>query len=265
MNRWHFALSLVLSLALPLCAQSVPESEAWPSPDEAPSELDRRLDRRLHESLERDFEGREEPWEEQNPWGEEGLPEVDLDEVRRRPLEPQRSGGLLGMDFDKETIVRLEAFALPVVGLHVDREERRSNVKWNVRAKTGDGLYARLSFGDLASIGLSGHVSHHRERKRNTSLDAYALYIDGQVGGALNEGPVEVVLYLGLGIGLAGFDFEDHFDDTVAAAGQIRLQTGLRIFEHVEILANAAWFHWGYPGDSIGDGGYLGLGLALRF
>jgi len=51
----------------------------------------------------------------------------------------------------------------------------------------------------------------------------------------------------------------------VAAAGQVRLQAGLRIFEHVEILGSAAWFHWGYPGDSIGDGGYLGLGLALRF
>lgn len=261
MNHWHPALGLVLALALPLAAQSAPETEAWPAPEEAPSELDDSLDRRLDESLERDFEG----WEEEDPWAEEELPPVDLEEVRRRPSAPERPGGLWGMDFDKETIVRLEAFSLPVVGLHVDREERRSNVKWNVRAKTGDGLYARLSVGDLASIGLSGHVSQHRERKRDTFLDAYALYIDGQVGGALNEGPVEVVLYLGLGIGLAGFDFEDHFDDTVAAAGQVRLQAGLRIFEHVEILGSAAWFHWGYPGDSIGDGGYLGLGLALRF
>jgi len=265
MNHWHYALALVVSLALPLCAQSAPDSEAWPTPDEAPSELDDSLDRRLEESLERDFDRPDLPDWEEPEWGEEELPDVDLDEVRRRPSAPAAETGVFGMDFDKETVVRLEAFALPIVGLHVDREERRSNVKWNVRAKTGDGLYARLSVGDLASLGLSGHVSHHRERKRNTSLDAYALYIDGQVGGALNEGPVEVVLYLGLGIGLAGFDFEDHFDDTVAAAGQVRLQAGLRIFEHVEILANAAWFHWGYPGDSIGDGGYLGLGLALRF
>ncbi|MBL4845795.1 MAG: hypothetical protein JKY65_09730 [Planctomycetes bacterium] len=248
MTRWSLALAFLASLAVPLCAQEYSEAESWPSlEDPADRALDEALDRSLDEALDRSLDF-----------------DQPLERARRRP-PPQPERDQQFMDYDKETIVRLEAFYLPVVGMHIDRNVRHLDRDWNVDPKTGSGLFLRLSGGDKASLGLSGHVSRHRERNLDTWFDAYAFYLDGQVGGALNEGPVEIVLYLGVGIGLAGFDFQDHFQDTVAAAAQIRLQGGLRILEHVELLANAAWFHWGYPGTSIGNGGYLGLGLSLRF
>jgi hypothetical protein len=243
MTRWSLALAIVASLAVPLCAQEYSEAESWP-PLESEGDLDESLDRQLDESL-----------------------AGSMEDTRRRPPPSQEAEN---REWFVETVqeihLSVEAFWLPVVGLHVSRGTRELDSEWNVDAKTGDGLMVRVSVGEeYVTLGLSGHVSHHEERKKDTRLDAYALYLDGQAGGALNEGPVEWVLFVGAGVGLAGFDFEDHFHDTVTAAGQIRLQTGVRFFEHVELLVNASWFHWGYPGHSIGNGGYLGIGLSLRF
>lgn len=248
MNRCLSALALCVGLALPLCAQDFSEAESWPPleddphPDRYSQELDEELDRELDDSLERAL---------RRP---------------RRIVEPNPEPEPF-MDFDHEGVIRLEAFYIPVFGLKADkdRKERDDGIEFEADAKTGEGLMARFAAGDVASIGLLAHVSRHRERDRDTWLDAYGLYIDGQVGGALNEGPLEVVLYVGLGLGVIGFDYEDHFDDQMAAAMNLRFQAGVRVFEHLEVMGTAGWIHWGWPGESAGNGGWLGLGVALRF
>ncbi|MGE0712577.1 MAG: hypothetical protein AB7N76_20350 [Planctomycetota bacterium] len=172
-----------------------------------------------------------------------------------------------GIDFDHKGKVRLEAYFLPVVGLRadVDRCEPNGGILWKANARSGPGIATRLAFGDVVSVGLLYLASRHEETRRDTRLDAHSLYLDVLVGGALNEGPLEFCLFLGAGVGGAIFDFDSGFHDTGGAAINVRLQTALRIMEYIELQAGAGCFLWGYPGETIGSGGFVQLGLALRF
>jgi hypothetical protein len=241
-----FALiALVCLLAAPAGAQDEPHGyEDWPRPGEV-------------------FDEREDDWELEpngNP-----PPEVAPRAPSAKAAPQRERWG--GIDFDRKSVIRLEAYFLPVVGFSadLDQHEPGNGIEFHADVKTGEGIAARLAVGDVVSVGLLYIASQHRERSQDTQVDHHSLYLDVLLGGAINEGPIELALYIGAGVGGAVFDFKESIDDTGGAALNLRVQTGLRIMEFVELEAGAGYMFWGYPGETIGHGGFLQLGLVLRF
>ncbi|HBP21171.1 MAG TPA: hypothetical protein DEA08_25710 [Planctomycetes bacterium] len=154
-----------------------------------------------------------------------------------------------------------------MVGLRADEDEGEPNRGIEFPdARTGSGLGARFGAGnEYINVGLLYTVSRHTTRGVETTLDAHSLFLDMLLGGALNEGPVELTLYFGAGLGGAIFDFVDYYKDEGGAALNMRVQGGLRLMEHLELGAGAGWFFWGYPGETIGHAGWLQLSLTFRF
>lgn len=168
---------------------------------------------------------------------------------------------------DYEGVIRLEAFYLPVVGLRADedRDEPFRGIEFP-DVRTGSGFGARFGAGnEYVNVGLLYTASRHTTRVVETTLDAHSLFLDVLLGGALYEGPVELTLYLGAGVGGSVFDFAEYYKDEGGAALNLRVQGGLRVMEHLEFGGGAGWFFWGYPGETIGHAGWLQLSLTFRF
>jgi hypothetical protein len=76
---------------------------------------------------------------------------------------------------------------------------------------------------------------------------------------------VVFVTQLGVGLGGAVFDFKGGLEDEGGAAAEIRVRLGVTLFEHVEVAGSGGLFIFGYPTETMGQGGFFTLEAGVRF
>ena len=195
---------------------------------------------------------------------------------RTNPPPEQRPRGrrrhFEGMDFDRHAHLQLALYALPVVGVAADTDELEEGegILFDADLRTGRGLAAQLTIWpqrrEHVGIGFLYLLSEHTERETDALAHLHAGFVEVVAGGALNEGPLELSLYGAAGVGGLAFDFASAFDDTGGMAGELRVQTGLRLLEALELQVGGGYILWGwYPEEAVGHVGFLNVGLALRF
>ncbi len=96
-------------------------------------------------------------------------------------------------------------------------------------------------------------------------MRTHQAYIEYMHRTSLSRDPVAGRAAFGAGVGGAGFDFDRDLDDTGGAAVMIRAEAGLTLFRRFDLVVGGAAFLWGYPGETVGYGGFLTLGASVRF
>ena len=55
------------------------------------------------------------------------------------------------------------------------------------------------------------------------------------------------------------------FKDLLGGAASIHFAMGLEFFQTVALEFSGGGFYWGYPGETIAQGGFMGLGGGVTF
>ncbi|MFN0058749.1 MAG: hypothetical protein ACKVX7_09870 [Planctomycetota bacterium] len=165
--------------------------------------------------------------------------------------------------------VVVSTFWLPYFKVSGDRDDEVPGPAGVFRADldAGYGWAARMGFGSSdANIGLLYLTSHHDERETGARARTHSVYVEFWRG-TDREVSADVDLFAGIGLGVGGalFDFSRTFDDSGAAAVEGRVAGGLRVSEHFRLEVGGGLFLWGYPGETIGTGGFFTLGGSVVF
>jgi len=274
-RRWRIAV-VVLALSWTGAAGSAwaqaedrprPRYGDWPPPEDLLSD---EWELEWPAVPEDPIEARPEPETEPDPKDtHERWPAMARRRASPRP-EPRAERRL--MDFERHSRVQLSLYALPAVGVaaDTDRFEEDDGILFDADLRTGRGLAAQLTIWpqrrEHVGIGFLYLLSEHTERETDALAHLHAGFVEVVAGGALNEGPLELSLYGAAGVGGLAFDFASAFDDTGGMAGELRVQTGLRLLEALELQVGGGYILWGwYPEEAVGHVGFLNVGLALRF
>lgn len=164
----------------------------------------------------------------------------------------------------------VEGVYLPYVGLGSNTRGRDNIVFRNLELKSdpavGHGLGGRLAVGnEFLSLGVFYLYSHHDDRDNPTTLDIHQAYVDVLFGLSGGNRWIRASLQLGAGFGGVGYHYERLFRDAGGGAVEGRVRGAVTIADHLELAATAGLFLWGYPGRTIGTGGFAGFEVGLVF
>ena len=163
--------------------------------------------------------------------------------------------------------LEVSGFWIPVMSVSADedRGETDNGIEFEADLESGTGFGARFGVGETHGLGLLYLTTHHDERDVDTSARTHAAYLEYLLRLIESKSdPIHAHVSVAAGVGGAAFDFDRALDDTGGAAGQLRVEAGVGS-ESVRLTLGAGGFLWGYPGETIGTGGFLTLGMLVRF
>jgi hypothetical protein len=161
----------------------------------------------------------------------------------------------------------VSGFWVPTMTISADEDEAEpgGDIRFDADLGSGSGWAVRTGFHeDGEGLGVLYMTTRHSERSAGTHARTHSAYLEYYHPLVREE---EMPLFVGLagGVGGAAFDFDSTFDDTGAAAGMARFEVGFAPTENLSIRVGGGGFLWGYPGETIGTGGFVLLGLGLDF
>ena len=168
----------------------------------------------------------------------------------------------------------LTGFYIPVMGIIVDEDEDEPGlgIEFKADLKRGSGWGARVGIsstgenpGNFIDVGLLYFKTQHDEKTTDSSVRTEAVYLEALLVGMRGSGPARFTLALGLGVGGVGFNFDRTFDNTKAAAGEMRVELGVELWERLKLQAGGGGFLWGYPTETVGYGGFATLSIGMVF
>ncbi len=166
------------------------------------------------------------------------------------------------------------ALYIPVIGMKADKDKSEPNlgVEFDADLKAGSGWGGRIGIrsyesgsNSVVDIGLLYLTTQHDEKFTDSHVRTDAVYIEMLFVGTSNNGPVRFTGSAGFGVGGAGFNFSQTFDDTRALAGEVRTEIGAELWKHLELQLGGGGFLWGYPTETVGYGGFVTVSCGLRF
>ncbi len=176
-------------------------------------------------------------------------------------------------------------FWIPVMTASADQDENEPGAgilfEADLRSDSGWGIRVTLplpesgvppkeekdeSSSGVPRAGLFYMTSDHEERNAVTHARTHSLYLELESTWSTEHEKRELFAYGGLsaGFGAAGFDFEDVYEDTGAAAAEARAVVGLT-WRWFSLEATGGGYVWGYPGETIGRGFFLTVAVVLRW
>lgn len=188
-----------------------------------------------------------------------------LAEESSPPAEPEGSP-LLVRD---GPVLEIGGFWVPALKVKEDEDETEpgSGIEFDADLNYGDGWGARVAVASRSntSVGVIYLTTEHTERMADRSARTHQVYAEIFQRLEIDNDYLYPTAGVGFGLGAAAFDFRERFDDTGAAAGMVRAEIGITIARRLDLVVGGAGFLWGYPGETIGYGGFFTIGGTLRF
>jgi hypothetical protein len=153
---------------------------------------------------------------------------------------------------------------IPWAALNLD--DRPMGASPPAELDTGRGFSIRGGRYDdaLGVEGVLAVVSHDEERS-GAELTMYAAYADLSDRLELWRGPIAAWAGLGVGFGLARFDWDRGYKSELTGLWQVEGIGALQIGPAVSLEARAIGFLAAHPTNTVGTGGMLMLGGSVAF
>lgn len=166
--------------------------------------------------------------------------------------------------------LEVSGFWVPAFKVNPDEDERERNqgIEFDADLDTGSGWAARIGVGGDhrgQGLGLLYMTTRHREDLTRRHARTHSGYLEYLMRTPHSRGPLDATFAAGIGVGGAAFDFDGGFDDTGGGAVMLRGEVGLRLFHQIDLTVGGGGFLWGYPGETIGYGGFFTVGGSVRF
>ena len=191
----------------------------------------------------------------------------DLADVMRRAGDPTDEGWTA---LSEDARIAISGAWIPGLWIRADEDENEAGlgIEFEADLDRGDGWLVSVQQlePDGGAFGLTYFTSEHTEEDTDTSARAHALTVDASIASAAKvRGPFVPYLEAGVGLGVAGIDFDGPIDDSFGMAVNCRLNVGFRVADLFELAAGGGVFGWGYPGETVAYGAYFTVGGVLRF
>jgi hypothetical protein len=153
---------------------------------------------------------------------------------------------------------------IPVLSLRADEDggEYGGGIEFWADPAAGSGYGIDVGWREgPVGFGLLYLTSEHEERITRAPCRMHGAFLELRVHGEQDFGFAEGTVTLAGGLGFAGVEFDHSFDDSGGTALGARITWGLRFGGHLGLEMGGGYFEWGVPGETIGDGSYMTLGL----
>jgi hypothetical protein len=162
--------------------------------------------------------------------------------------------------------VSVDLIALPAVWLQPDVPNRLQPGD-DADVATGPGFALRGAVGNKdQSIGVLYQGAFLEDDETDADVDLHGLYLDFDVSMRVGDGPRQLLLHAGAGLGMGALDFDDpRFGDVTTGALNLRVDFEFAPTPAFSLLAGIGGFFWGYPGETDAYGSFLELGGRFCF
>ena len=128
-------------------------------------------------------------------------------------------------------------------------------------------LFRRNQVVDGAYDGLGAYRVALRERGTREPATGYALNYTMHLQAGDDRINDDLYLYSGvvLGLGIAKFDFSNQSANEWALSGELGFELGVLVARRVSVSIGGVYHTWGYPGETVGYGGYALAELRMFF
>ena len=152
---------------------------------------------------------------------------------------------------------------MPVVAIRADEDdgEPGHGVEFWADMRTSHGQALELGYrkGPLG-LGLLYITSEHLDDFTRIPGRMHGAYLETKFHGEFPLGSALTSLTVAAGLGAAGIDFEEFYDDTGGTALELRAALGVR-GRHLGVELGGGFFEWGEPGETVGKGSFLTAGI----
>ncbi len=177
----------------------------------------------------------------------------------------------------QKTILNMSGFYIPAMGIDEDEDasEPGGGVEFDANLNTGHGYAIRAIFENnhdlddksptemITGFGMLYINSTHQDQWYDSDVITHSGYLDLYCKKPISE---KLFMETDFGVGGAVFDFtENVYDDTGGGALLLRLGFGIAASKTVDLHVGAGGFMWGWPGETVGHGGFITTGASVRF
>ncbi len=183
-------------------------------------------------------------------------------------LPDQRDDTSLQGD-DEEDRLLVGGMWIPLLSIKPDVDEDEPNLGLGFDADLEDGAGYGVQAGIEGEYGtMRGTFVTTEHREHNLGGRARTGLIIAEMNMRVIQSdprPVQAYFEFGGGLGAAWIDFDRNYSDLWGGAAQVQAHAGLKLGTASKLEAGFAGFMLGYPGETIGYGGYFTLGGSLVF
>jgi len=175
---------------------------------------------------------------------------------------------LFAIGCNSSSRLNFSGFYIPLMGISedVDGSEPGGGIEFDADLNTGHGYGVRAGLESdegKFGIGLLYITSEHQERWLDSDVTTHSGYLDLYGRRYISD---TIFLEADFAAGGAVFDFKENvYDDTGGGALLARGSLGWSATDNIDLHIGGGGFMWGWPGETVGKGGFFTTGVSVRF
>lgn len=165
--------------------------------------------------------------------------------------------------------LEVSGFYVPSLKVKADEDEteRDQGIEFDADLNHGSGFGVRVAGRGEKNTGVAllYITTKHTERETRRDARLHQAYVELFARTPPIHDYISPTFGAAIGVGGAVYDFRQGFDDTGGAAGMIRGEVGITVAKRLDLTFGGAGFLWGYPGETVGYGGFISFQGHIRF